>query len=69
MEEEAVKDLHFETLMRTSELIRSRAISAVEVTRTLLDRIAQLDGKYRSYATVLADRAMSRAAAADEETA
>ena len=35
----------------------------------MLDRIAQLDGKYRSYTTVLADRAMSRAAAADAETA
>jgi amidase len=64
-----MKDLHFETLTRISELIRSRAISSVEVTRALLDRIAQLDGKYRSYATVLADRAMSRAVAADAETA
>ena len=64
-----MEDLHFETLTRISELIRSRAISSVEVTRALLDRIAQLDGKYRSYATVLADRAMSRAAAADAETA
>jgi len=63
------KELHFETLARISELIRSRQISSVEVTRALLDRIAQLDGKYRSYTTVLADRAMSRAAAADAETA
>ena len=63
------KDLHFETFTRISELIRSRQISSVEVTRALLDRIAQLDGKYRSYATVLADRAMSRAATADVETA
>ena len=27
-----MKDLHFETLTRISELIRSRAISSVEVT-------------------------------------
>jgi len=42
------KELHFETLVRISELIRSRQISSVEVTRALLDRIAQLDGKYRT---------------------
>jgi len=63
------KDLHFETLTRISELIRSRQISSVEVTKALLDRIAQLDGTYRSYTTLLADRAMTRAEAADVETA
>lgn len=62
-------DLHFEPLARISELIRSRELSSVEVTTALLDRIAQVDGKYRSYTTVLADRAQRRAAAADAETA
>jgi amidase len=63
------KDLHFETLTRISELIRRRQISSVEVTTAMLDRIARVDGRYRSYATVLADRAISRAATADAETA
>lgn len=63
------KALHFETLTRISELIRTRQISSVEVTQAMLERIASLDGKYRSYTTVLADRAMSRAATADVETA
>ncbi len=62
-------DSHFDTLMRISELVRSRQISSVEVTKALLDRIARLDGRYRSYTTVLSDRAMKRAASADAETA
>jgi amidase len=61
--------LHFATLVRISELIRTRQISSVEVTAALLDRIASLDGKYRSYATVFAERAISRAASLDAETA
>lgn len=61
--------LHFETLTHVSDLIRTRQISSVDVTRAILERIARLDGKYLSYATVLADRAMSRAAIADAETA
>jgi amidase len=61
--------LHFETLTRISELIRTRQINSVGVTAAILERIATLDEKYRSYAAVFAERAMSRAAAADAETA
>jgi amidase len=61
--------LHFETLTGISERIRGRQVSSVAVTQAMLDRIAQLDGTYHAYATVLADRALSRAQAADAEIA
>ena len=61
--------IHFETLTRISEQIRNRQISSVDVTKAMLDRIQNLDGTYRSYTTVLADRALARAEAADRETA
>ncbi len=61
--------IHFETLTRISEQIRTRQISSVDVTRSMLDRIERLDGSYRSYTTVLADRALAQAEAADREIA
>jgi amidase len=61
--------LHFETLTDISGRIRRREVASAEVTRALLDRIARLDGTYHAYATVLADRALERAQAADAEIA
>jgi hypothetical protein len=39
--------------------IQSRSLSPVEVTKAELDRIAVLDPKLKSYATVMADSAMA----------
>src|SRR3954452_10084320 len=61
------ESLHFQTLMQTSDQIRRREISPVEVTTTLLERIEQLDGKYHSYALVLRERALDQAKAAEQE--
>ena len=61
--------IHFETLTRISEQIRNRELSSIAVTKAMLDRIDQFDGTYRSYTTVLADRALARAEAADREIA
>jgi amidase len=69
-EKQAMPDhLHFETLTRISERIRAREISSVDVTAAMLSRIKTFDGRYRSYTTVLADRAVARAEAADRELA
>ncbi|GGC79289.1 amidase [Chelatococcus reniformis] len=62
-------ELGFESLTRVSELIRNRSVSSVEVTAAQLKRIERFDGTYRSYTTVLADRALARAEAADGELA
>ena len=62
-------ELHYETLARVSDLIRRRKLSPVEATQAILARIEQLDGQYRSYVTVTADRALERAKLAEAEIA
>ena len=44
-------------------------LSSVEVTQAVLDRIARLDGRLKSYATLTADLALAQAAQADAEIA
>lgn len=61
--------LHYLQLTELSELIRTRAISPVEVTLAQLDRIAALDGKLSSYVTVMADQALAAAERAGREIA
>lgn len=65
----ASPSLHFLQLTELSELLRTRAISPVEVTRAQLDRIAALDGRPASYVTVLADHALADAERAGREIA
>jgi amidase len=62
-------DLHYESLTTVSDLIRRKRLSSAELTDTALRRIAQLDGQYHSYATVLPERALKQAKAADAEIA
>jgi amidase len=62
-----LSDLSFLTLLDASRQIQSRALSPVEVTRAELDRIAALDPKLKSYATVMADSALAQAKQAEVE--
>ncbi|HUA36014.1 MAG TPA: amidase [Candidatus Binataceae bacterium] len=48
-------------------MLRARKISSSEVTRSLLDRIRQLDWRLHSYITVLEESALAHAAQADRE--
>ncbi len=59
----------FEPLSRLSERIKRREITSRVATVAILDRIAALDETYRSYTTLLAERAIARAELADAETA
>lgn len=61
--------LHYESLTFVAKRIRDRDLTSVAVTTAQLDRIEALDGQYRSYTTVLHERALSRAEQADRETA
>ena len=61
--------LHYKTITEIAALIRSRELSPTEVARASLDRIADIDGDLKSYATLTADRAMSAARAAESEIA
>jgi amidase len=65
----AESDWHYLELLDIGRLIRSREVSSVEVTRAQLDRIGRLDGRLKSYATVMADSALADAQRADTEIA
>ena len=56
-------------MLEVAALVRNRDISSVELTQSLLKRIASLDGRQKSYATVMADHALAAAEQADQELA
>ena len=59
--------LHFKTITEISEAIASKQLSPVEITTALLQRIDELEGRLKSYATVMADSAMAAAQKAERE--
>ena len=59
--------LYFHTIAELATLIQSQQVSPVEVTRVLLERITRLDGRYKSYATVMADSALEAARVAERD--
>jgi amidase len=61
--------LHYQSLNDVARQIRAGELSSLEVTRAILDRIAELDPSLKSYAVVTADRALKEAAERDAETA
>ena len=60
-------DLAFFGLVEMGEHIAAGDLSSVELTRSMLDRIAARDGALHSYETVMAEGALAEAAAADDE--
>ncbi|MBS12824.1 MAG: Asp-tRNA(Asn)/Glu-tRNA(Gln) amidotransferase GatCAB subunit A [Gemmatimonadetes bacterium] len=61
--------LHYQTITRIADRIRSGELTSVTITRSILDRISALDGQLKSYVTVMADHALSQAEQADRELA
>ena len=61
--------LHYQTISEVGGRLESRELSSVELTGAILDRIAALDGRLKSYVTVMSDQAMAAAQAADAEIA
>ena len=59
--------LHFITITEVAERIASKQLSPVDVTTAMLERIEELDGRLRSYATVIAEQAMAAAQEAEQE--
>ncbi|GAE87455.1 Asp-tRNA(Asn)/Glu-tRNA(Gln) amidotransferase subunit GatA [Acetivibrio straminisolvens] len=54
-------ELYQLTVHEMSDLIRSKKVSAVELTQSVLDRINAVETKVQSYITVLGDEALKRA--------
>jgi amidase len=62
-------DFAYESLTTVSDLIRRRRLSSAELTDAILQRITKLNGQYGAYTTVLPERALEQAKAADVEIA
>ena len=60
-------DIHFDSLTSVARQIETKALSPVELTQSMLDRIARIDGQLNSYATVTAELAMQQAKEAEQE--
>ncbi len=62
-------DLCYLTLHELATRIRSKEVSPVEATETLLERIERLNPKLNAYITVMTDQALAEARAAADEIA
>jgi len=60
-----MNDLVWASMVDLARRIKAREVSPVEVTQAHLDRIAGLDGRLRSYITVMGDAALASARAAE----
>ena len=69
MDVKEFKELHFKSLREVAALLQNRDISSVELTQSHLKRIESLDGRQKSYATVMSDQALAAAEQADHELA
>src|SRR5262249_23821207 len=65
----ASEDMCLLDLVEVGRRVQSRQLSPAEVTQAVLDRIARLDGRLKSYAALTADLAVAQAAQADAEIA
>ena len=63
------ESLRFKTLTEVARSIESREASPVEVTATMLDLVGTHDGRFKSYATVMAEQVVAQAKAAEAEIA
>ncbi len=59
--------LHFASLNEVARLIASKQLSPVELTQMMLARIATVDARLKSYATLMTEQAMAAARAAEQE--
>jgi len=59
--------IHYRSLSSIAQSIKGGQISPVELTETLLSRIESIDGRLKSYATVMAQQARDAARQAERE--
>lgn len=59
--------LHYASLMDVAKLIKAKELSPVELTQLMLERVATVDGRLKSYATVMTEQALAAARIAERE--
>lgn len=62
-----MSELHYWSIQKLSNHLRTGAVSPVEVVRSMLDRIDDIDGELHAYITVMADQALANARIAEAE--
>ena len=63
----ADRPLYYLSIHEAQQLIQSRQLSPVELARSVLERIAAVDGKLHAYINLMADSAMEEARVAEAE--
>jgi len=63
----ADRPLYYLSIHEAQQLIQSRQLSPVELTRSVLERIAAVDGKLHAYINLMADSALEEARVAEAE--
>jgi aspartyl-tRNA(Asn)/glutamyl-tRNA(Gln) amidotransferase subunit A len=61
------KPLYYFSIHEAQRLIEKRQLSPVELTRSVLDRVAAVDGKLHAYINLMAESAMASARVAEAE--
>jgi aspartyl-tRNA(Asn)/glutamyl-tRNA(Gln) amidotransferase subunit A len=61
--------LHELTIQEAHRLLKAKEISAVELTRAILDRISAVEGKVDAFITIAEESAMEQASRADQKIA
>jgi aspartyl-tRNA(Asn)/glutamyl-tRNA(Gln) amidotransferase subunit A len=61
------KPLYYLTIDQARKLIRDKALSPVELTRAVLDRVRAVNGRLHAYLNLMADSALAEARAAEAE--
>jgi amidase len=59
--------VHYQTITQLAPRLQSGDLLSSDLTRQILDRIDQLDGDLKAYATIMADQAIAAADGADSE--
>lgn len=62
-------ELHYATLTEVAQKIKSRELSSLELTESMLSRIEAIDNRLKSYATITSEHALAAARVADDEIA
>lgn len=62
-------DLHYLSLDEVARRLKARKLSSVELTQSMLDRVARVDPRLKSFATLTPERALADAARLEAETA
>ncbi|MGH8736788.1 MAG: amidase [Burkholderiales bacterium] len=63
----APTELHYLTIAEAAPLLARKAISPVELTQAVLERIEALDGRLKTYVALLADAALEAASRAEKD--